>query len=784
MDRSTCLTCKGVGSSSLSTNSNCVSPKKKRKVLYNLGNNDFTGSSDEVADAIIKKHFPKIDKLTALRSEEFKPGLFGVCKIPEVNLSSIPKVVEPELLNDQVDKKGAPKNLEKMKEGVKKEKPETAVFDGIDRYFSDANEDVFIAYNQDLMHKDKQVFSEKDAIVVNLTKGYILVIEAKYKLESKNKRSSIKKGIYQLEDAAKILRQIVPILKQKWTLLQVLYGTTIDSYDNICDVCRKFVITSDQGPFEESLNELIENQSLGAKDFSYVEDFYNIVKAIIPSKLRIAGNLSNFMEISMNKKILQQISENVDEAGTPENIAFWSLDQFNIASKCLDHKRVLFVPQHSGFSTGKSLLMVYCAKQLVKTSQKPILFISANSEYNAVRNHEYTLQYYRLREIFKEDENVKVMAYCIDDIYDGISCKEFEEDLRGVYKDHHVFIDELHMEINREDNFFKILINWSKLINPENHFWVVSYDIHEFDEDQLKEYFPIMPKLNYPLRNTKEIIEFVQSKLNQGFNYSHCDSDGKRQSMEILKVPSNLTRSYKPKELDAHNFRNGFFKALQCLELFGANEDSVLFILTDCRLKIPQLMCEECYHKDEVTIGGAWQYKCHIDCIYEIMQRNQKLIQHVRCRQPIGENVNVELESDFTTNSWIQNNPKIDVLTRVDMIDGFSHDVVVVFKTDDPKEFEYNACMRSKAVLIVINIPNHEKFCFCGECMNCKKLTNHRCTKCTNHDSYFCSEACFDAYWTHHQEHCKESPNSIEWPQKLIKFHPGKRDQQFKKLSL
>ena len=57
----------------------------------------------------------------------------------------------------------------------------------------------------------------------------------------------------------------------------------------------------------------------------------------------------------MPKKILQQISENVEEAGTPENIAFWSPDQFNIASNCLDYKRVLFMPQKAGFSTGKSV---------------------------------------------------------------------------------------------------------------------------------------------------------------------------------------------------------------------------------------------------------------------------------------------------------------------------------------------------------------------------------------------------------------------------------------------
>ena len=47
-------------------------------------------------------------------------------------------------------------------------------------------------------------------------------------------------------------------------------------------------------------------------------------------------------------------------------------------------------------------------------------------------------------------------------------------------------------------------------------------------------------------------------------------------------------------------------------------------------------------------------------------------------------------------NSWIEDNPKIDIITRLDMIDGVSHDVIVVFMEDDPKKFEYNACLTER----------------------------------------------------------------------------------------
>ena len=43
--------------------------------------------------------------------------------------------------------------------------------------------------------------------------------------------------------------------------------------------------------------------------------------------------------------------------------------------------------------------------------------------------------------------------------------------------------------------------------------------------------------------------------------------------------------------------------------------------------------------------------------------------------------------------------------TRTEEIHGLSHDVVVCFQPDHPDIFEHNVCMRSRAILIVVNIP-------------------------------------------------------------------------------
>ena len=79
-----------------------------------------------------------------------------------------------------------------------RELSEKALLDGLKAYFNEKEmEDAFIMFNQDVYYTcsdtGKQSRHERDAIVVNLTKCYILNIEAKANL------SSGKKAAKQLE---------------------------------------------------------------------------------------------------------------------------------------------------------------------------------------------------------------------------------------------------------------------------------------------------------------------------------------------------------------------------------------------------------------------------------------------------------------------------------------------------------------------------------------------------------------------------------------------------------
>ena len=66
---------------------------------------------------------------------------------------------------------------------------------------------------------------------------------------------------------------------------------------------------------------------------------------------------------------------------------------------------------------------------------------------------------------------------------------------------------------------------------------------------------------------------------------------------------------------------------------------------------------------------------------------------------------------------WILKSKDNDLITQINMAFGFEHNVVVVFQSQDPHHFDINSCMRSTAMLIVVNMPVQQLNNLClGKC--------------------------------------------------------------------
>ena len=121
---------------------------------------------------------------------------------------------------------------------------EKNVFDTLKEYFSlHSNQQVLILHGYEVMDLEtlqdkkgkKQIHHwEKDFIVINVTYGYVLAIEAKKTLDNKSMISARE----QLENTKRLLEKWFGAdLKKEWSFFSAVYCEKGDKYKNCCDGC-------------------------------------------------------------------------------------------------------------------------------------------------------------------------------------------------------------------------------------------------------------------------------------------------------------------------------------------------------------------------------------------------------------------------------------------------------------------------------------------------------------------------------------------------------------------
>ena len=90
-----CVCCNNVGISELKlVHSPASSSQRGKNILFNLGNGYCTTDEEKAKDYILGREFPQVLKLKGIISnEEFSPECIGVNKMPNLNLSEIPHIV-------------------------------------------------------------------------------------------------------------------------------------------------------------------------------------------------------------------------------------------------------------------------------------------------------------------------------------------------------------------------------------------------------------------------------------------------------------------------------------------------------------------------------------------------------------------------------------------------------------------------------------------------------------------------------------------------------------------
>ena len=240
---------------------------------------------------------------------QFQPGSIGIQKLPRVILSRIPKAVDTSnrvKLNELV-LKGVIKENEILQAIIEKN-----VIDGIDEYFAARptnNEDVFILYNQHLDNPQEKNRQEKDLLLVNLTRAYILNIESKSTLvDTKSKKiattsgksKTTKSGHYQLGQTLKILKfKLEDKLEQEWSFIPLVYCGKIDhGYEKqFCSKINQLIITKEDN-FVKKLTTILDQHTSPVNSSSYIKDFHLIISEILPERVAIGKNtVNNILDI-------------------------------------------------------------------------------------------------------------------------------------------------------------------------------------------------------------------------------------------------------------------------------------------------------------------------------------------------------------------------------------------------------------------------------------------------------------------------------------------------------
>ena len=287
-----------------------------------------------------------------------------------------------------------------------------------------------------------------------------------------------------------------------------------------------------------------------------MEEFYMIVRDILPDSIRIAKELTRHFA-SINFTILQKISSNMQLSGNPEILAFWNNEQFCLAENCLSFKRVLLA---SAYSTGKTTLMMDCIKKLQNSlgSATKILFLF-NSTSSIIQYP--TLLQRKMQMFFKNGVKFNFVDY-----FDKSGTQRLIEQ----HHNYNVFIDELSLQrIGKED-----IKSWSKIIDNDKHFWVIVGYGKCKGFDAMEEFH--VPVLKHPLRNPREIVEFVKDNAATSNEYFYGNDPD---SIEKLVLPTNMIRSFSPIIIEAKNVREGFQSSIHILDKEFAIMLPTLFLL-------------------------------------------------------------------------------------------------------------------------------------------------------------------------------------------------------------
>ena len=457
--------------------------KKLEAILrkFYMGNGITTTDRTKAANDLLHRDHKKL--LQFLRG--FQNGQkLGTYFVPPMFISQVPEVIKPCDYSAKTDDKGTHKDM------LKGQIAEKIMFEELKKHFEKTQDNVIIFHSHKFLENDSN--SEKDFILVNLTKGYVLIIEVK------SRDFRYQKSVKQMFHAKAKIEEVFGDIGVSTKFLYVgvffaQFGSVKPIFDCDCTAdCSKFAIVGPEN-IAESFAQIEEEIAMSHENWNpseHIKEFIEIAK-----NLMFIAQGDPFAPVT-DSSLVDKISNHVLDSSSFENTFFWSLEQLSL----IDAIGLCFVFLDAFYSTGKSLILKYMAEFWSRQNLVVHYLInrSDNGE-NLLSKLPFTLMVeneFKKTNILVKETSFK---FGVDDV---------EPFLRenGIESDHVVCFDEVICK-----NFSTSFIDGLKEMKDQvGALWVAigaKPILGRFSVKALEKSGFICPNLTFPLRNPLSIAK-------------------------------------------------------------------------------------------------------------------------------------------------------------------------------------------------------------------------------------------------------------------------------------
>ena len=496
--------------------------------------------------------------------------------------------------------------------GIIGERAEKKLFSGLKRYFDSCDEQVLVFYNLTFMGpKDGRDMKpcEKDFVLVNLTKRYIMPLEVKATMN----HNSLRKAISQIEDAKNLISDWAGGDLTEccgWRFVPAIYieEELSNTEEEFCLDCMKYIIHGNN--VDHQIKEMFTQTpaSTHINPDKAKEEFIKLAEYFL--------FLSAFEPIVTPSVLSRRISDIIDKAGSAENIEMlrsWTPDQLPLLLS--EVAKVLFT---SAPSTGKTTILEAKAEQQMYRRVAyliPYAYKNVKSLLAIKMEHEWN-----------QKGIGQVCMIKREPIY-GLSRINFEHLTELIQSDElrtaSVFLDELFIWDELDIERLKEMSN----IHQGKHFWVTITGMNKFEDVDLSDINSMLgeefyiPELLNPLRNSSEVVTSAYPNIpiehhNEVYDVVVTGSGGFLQGNKVnskISVPMDLCQSVESVNVvelvdQLSGFENRVLKLLK-------NESHVLVIvnhkspkiLKNVKKKMPQdSFIVHCCHEPNEVDAKDW----------------------------------------------------------------------------------------------------------------------------------------------------------------------------------